>query len=154
MKCFCKHSPCVNLVRIYERCKLIYTKEGFFEVVCLPKVCIKQRLNVVDKERRLVRVIIKVFNYERLCFENIRVVNEINPIPKDITINRIDGVWCYKDGILCICFPMIEELSVNTIDYLISLEGDFIESSIYVQDKSVENVHDLKIKKCKAYLKP
>lgn len=154
MSCFCKHNPCVNIVRAYQGCELIYTKEGYFEIVCPPKVCIKQRLIDIDGCKKQVRVIIKVFNFERLCFENISVVNEITPIPKNICINQIDGLWCYENGNMIVNFPEIQDLSVATIDYTAYFdEVESVESSVYIKDNSNKYIDSKNLKKCKSTLK-
>lgn len=154
MSCFCKHNSCVNIVRAYVGCELRYTKEGYFEIVCPPKVCIKQRLIDIDGTKNRIRVIIKLFNFERLCFENISIVNEIIPIPKKICINQIDGLWCYENGNMVVNFPEIQDLSVATIDYTAYFDGEEnIESSIYIKDNSSNYVDSERIKKCKSILK-
>lgn len=154
MSCFCKHNPCVNLVRVYEGCELIYTKEGYFEIVCPPKVCVKQRIIAIDKSKKTVRLIIKLFNFERMNFENISLVNEIEPAPKNICVNHIDGLWRFENGKIIVSFPELEELSVATIDYTAYFEStDSIESSIYIKDNTADFRDSDRVKKCKSTLK-
>lgn len=148
MSCFCKYESCVNVVKAYENNNLIYTKDGYFQVVCLPRVHVNQRLINFDKEEKKVRIIIKLFNFEQFSFEDICLVNELDPLPINININRVDGIWCYQNGKLVVRFPEIKELTVYTIDYTVCFDSEgVVDSIIYIQD-SLEYNYDGKVKKC------
>lgn len=153
MDCFCKNKPVVNIVNVYQNCNLVYKNEGYFEIVCLPKVCIKQRLAKDECFEEQIRIIIKLYNFERISFQNIHLINELNTNPKEICIKQIDGIWTFKDNKLDVMFPEILDTSVYTIDYIICIDKiDCLESAVYIKDKNIVQ-NDKELKKCITSLK-
>ena len=149
MKCFCRNEPCIHRIKAYEDYQLVCTLDGYFEIVYSPKICVNQRIITVDDEKNMVRVIIKIFNYERNCFENITLVNEIKPTPSSIIVNEIDGLWCFERDKITINYSRICELSVNTIVYLACFDDlKSIESAVYMKNDMDEFAGKKNIKKC------
>jgi len=127
-----RNELCVNCLRIFENDKLIYNDNLYFVVIYPPQICISQRF--IKLNQKYIRNIIKIYNYEDLCFANINLVNTLTPIPNELRMNYIDGDFCYNDGKLYITIPILDSLSVCTFDYTVIVDEDNLCSEITLLD--------------------
>lgn len=139
MSCLCRQEACVNLLKIYQNNNLLFRNHLFFEVIYPPRIYLTQRLININNDKRTVRNIIKIFNFEQTSFENINFINEIKPVPKEIKFNCIEGIWYYDKGRLVVKIPKLESLGIKTIDYCICIDNECVYSKIYLKDINLNN---------------
>lgn len=141
-KCLCCPVAKVSIITIYCDSVLINSFTSCFRIIVCPKILLNQRLCRSENHKMPIRVIIKVINFEQRAFNNLKLINVLEPSPLKLIMNCCDGIYHVNGENLEVIFENISPLSVKTIDYFAYFPiGEEVNSDAYLQDECTKNIY-------------